>query len=210
MRSRRLLTATAIACAACGTPLVAEPVDGGADAARDAPGDAAAEPGDAGAPRDADADAGGASLLANGTFDQGCEPWFGYKATLAGAASGLHGAACSVCVDGAPTPPDGYSVAAFATRQPEIGGTYAAEIWVRATAAATTSEGNVVLRTLDDKGVEIEAAGSTYTKLGLSWQRFAIALSVTKPAAKLEMYAFARGQAGEECFLVDDAQLVRR
>ncbi len=153
-------------------------------------------------------DAAGANLLDDGTFDLGCARWQDYSSVLTDEASG-HSAskACQVCR---------LSDAYFFVAQSVYGAfakgqKYQAKAWIRS-AAAKPVAGPVgfVLEGTDTKDVVVEYVKGATQPVTSAWTEVQAILEVkTGAAIQLHLRVGASFASGSECFVVDDATLVR-
>jgi hypothetical protein len=158
------------------------------------------------------------NLLVNGDFENGCNSWAPYQATLTGTPSGRDGGnACRICTNHALTLL--FSVNQTPVGAPAPGSTYSAEVWVRGVPAPASSGNTTVGDTAYATFRTREAPSATnteYVEQGLllkaEWQKVAVKLAVAKPAAMIDFYVYIEREGGaptSTCFEVDDATVFK-
>lgn len=225
MRARLVvpLLAIAIACGAvtsCSGYSSSEspPTDAGpdADAAPSVVVPPAPPPPGQDAALDAGDDALGENVVSNGDFEVGCAGFSQINATVTEITSSPHGGtrACKVCV--APTGGDAATIPFYFGATVPIavhpGETWAAEMWLRAPGApSTTLTGyQVYIKTRDATNATIETKGADGPVLNGTWVHAGLALDVTKEAGAVGLAVQGNVPPNlVQCIVVDDFSLYR-
>lgn len=170
--------------------------------------------GDSGGPGvpvdDASPDAGYVNLHPNGSMEFSCQGWYPYNATLESSPTARGGSAsCMVCAD--KTVQDTATIdESGAVPGPVVGGVYVASGWFRVPDGKSPPSSGIKLvfsaMTTDFSTVEFQQTAAV--ALDGTWKKLSVQLTVTKPAAKLRIWAGGGAELGK-CFLVDDIRVER-
>jgi parallel beta-helix repeat protein len=85
-----------------------------------------------------------------------------------------------------------------------VGGTYTAELWVRAPSAGATLK----LRLREYDGSTLVGTTTTLATLTTSWQKVSVTATVAVPGSTLDFNAYISSAAPGTCFSADDASIV--
>jgi hypothetical protein len=152
---------------------------------------------------------------ANADFEAACSENNGsYRASLEPSDVEHSGAqSCEVCRAADQPNAEIWSIDNGVPRSPTAGEEYRATVWVRRPAGSTDAiEISLTVRTHAlDNYEAIDTQTSSPVIATDEWQLLSVTMPVTKPAAEMDTYVWARNQDGltTPCFLVDDYVLWR-
>jgi hypothetical protein len=183
------------------------PTDGGSTPSADASDGAGVEP----VPVDGGEDVA-LPILPNlhprGTFENGCDGWGGYQATVSPSDVAHSGVgSCRFCAKFS----DYFSGDDSGFLDNPAVGEYRVEMWVRAAPQKQAPDQLAIfLRTIDGVPfVQHEINGSPPVSLDDTWRRLETTLTVTQPAELLNSFVSSDTGPADRCFLVDDVRVER-
>lgn len=154
---------------------------------------------------EAGADAAPTNLHPFGDAEEGCAQWGQFHAAVTTSTDAHQGTkSCRVCAEtnyqGGYTADD-----RGASGAPKVGKSYRASLWVKTTDASSV-QGEVALRTINQQFVETEAKRVQYT-ITNEWKRVEVTLDVTETAPLLALAVAGNANLDAPCFLFDDIEL---